>query len=153
MRRGIRPLPRHVLIPSVVVALLRRCLVVILAALVFVPVSALAAGQAVINDLNDNGLIDRCHRESDYTEALNALPKDTGVYEDRVAAIQQAQIDHVLRPGEPCPNVTATTAPDEGSSVPGAVIWGIVGAALIAAAVSGAVLARKNRDGDGPSDS
>lgn len=136
-----------------VVALLRRALVAILAALALVPVSAFAAGQAVIEDLNDNGLIDRCYTESDYADALKLLPKDTGVYEDRVAAIQQAQIDHVLRPGEPCPNVTATAAANSDSSVPGGVVWGVVGGAFVAAAVSGAVLARRNRDGDGPSDS
>ena len=127
-------------------------LLTVLALGLTLPSAVMATGKQVLSDLNDNGLIDHCYTLPEFDAALKLLSVDDGQYDNKADTIRQGKLDHLKAPGLACPNPTTST-PVSGSgtdsSVPGYVLWGIVGGAIGLAAVVGGVLARKSR-GDEP---
>jgi hypothetical protein len=126
-----------------VAILLRRRFVALLSTLVLLVASsaAIASPADVINDLNDNGTIQRCHSLADYDEALKQLPPDSPQYSFAPDIIAQAKIDHV------CAGAVTDPGGDD-SNTAGYVVWGVVGAAIAIAAALGSVLARRSRRDD-----
>lgn len=108
----------------------------------------MATGKQVLADLNDNGLLDRCYTLPEFENALTLLSGEDGQYDVKADTIRQGELDHLKAPGLACPNPissSGTGATGTDSSVPGYVLWGIVGGAIGLAAVIGGVLARKSR--------
>ena len=134
-----------------VATLIRHRLFALLTILVLgltIPATVMATGKQVLSDLNDNGLLDRCYTLPEFEDALNLLSGDDGQYDVKADTIKQGELDHLKAPGLACPNPVVAPGTGGGgsdSSVPGYVLWGIVGGAIGLAAVIGGVLARKSR--------
>ncbi len=63
--------------------------------------SALASGQAVLDDYADNGQLARCYARGDYAAALKQVRPDQQQYGAVVDVIQQAQIECAGSAGDP----------------------------------------------------
>jgi hypothetical protein len=100
---------------------------------------AMASPADVRKDLED-GIINRCHSQADYDEALRQLPPDSPSYSFESDVIAQAKVEHV------CGGVPNVSGDD--SNTAGYVVWGVVGGAIAIAAAFGSVLARKSRRDD-----
>jgi hypothetical protein len=140
-----------------VAALLRRrvVLLIALALLAAVPALALSNGQAVIDDFNDNGQIDRCYSAADFQQALDQVRSEQQQYGAIVDVIRQAQITNLRMAGRPCPrpltassSQTPADAQDDGGSS-STWIWIVVGVAVAAAASVAGVLVYRRRGGGG----
>ena len=134
-----------------VATLIRHRLLALLTVLMLglaIPAAGMATGKQVLADLNDNGLLDRCYTLPEFENALTLLSGEDGQYDVKADTIRQGELDHLKAPGLACPNPVSSSgkgATGTDSSVPGYVLWGIVGGAIGLAAVIGGVLARKSR--------
>ena len=70
--------------------------VLLLAAL---PASAMASGQAVINDCTDDGELSRTYSQNEYKQALADLPADLDEYSDCRSLIRAAQLKRATTTG------------------------------------------------------
>ena len=133
-------------------ALLRRrvalLLLAVFAALAVMPVAALADGQAILNDFEDNGQIDECYTRGEFQQALRLARADERVYGNAVDALEEAQVTNVARPGEECSAASASAGEGDDGGV-GIGVWiGLAVAVGLVAAGAGA-WARRSGPGDG----
>lgn len=126
-------------------------IVLIACALLALPAVALADGRTVIDDYDDNGQIDGCYAQEDFTEALDLIGEDEQ-YGAAIDVIRQARVTNVEVPGEDCIAVTAaplddipsaTDDGDDGGGVP-AWVFGLIAVGIIAV---GAGLWARSRGG------
>ena len=111
------------------------------------PVAALADGQAILNDFEDNGQIDECYTRQEFQQALRLARADERVYGNAVDALEEAQVTNVARPGEECSAVDGECEGDDGGV--GIGVWiGLAVAVGLVAAGAGA-WARRSGPGDG----
>jgi hypothetical protein len=73
---------------------LHRITIILLALCVCLgaPAAALADGQAVLRDCNDNGKLDKKYKQSDYRDAIENIPTDLDEYTDCRDVIRRAQL-------------------------------------------------------------
>ena len=86
--------------------------------------SALAGGQAVLADAQDNGRVDDCYSRTEFRDALRMARNDQRLYSAVIDTIEEARITNVAVDGAPCGS--GRVAP--GSATPvdtggGAGIW------------------------------
>lgn len=132
-------------------ALLRRrvalLLLAVFATLALVPVAAVATGQDILSDFEDNGQIDACYTRKEFQQALKLARADERVYGNAVDALEEAQTTNVSRPGEECSGV----ADGEGEGDDGGIgigVWiGLAVAVGLVAAGAGAWARRSGGDG------
>lgn len=125
--------------------------VLIACALLALPAVALADGRAVIDDYDDNGQIDGCYAQGDFTEALDLIGEDEQ-YGAAIDVIRQARVTNVEVPGEDC--VAATAAPlddippadDDGDDGGGVSAW-VFGLIAVGVLAVGAGLWARRRGG------
>lgn len=86
-------------------------IVLIACALLALPAAALADGRAVIDDYDDNGQIDGCYAQEDFTEALDLIGENEQ-YGAAIDVIRQARVTNVEVPGEECVSATPATLDD-----------------------------------------
>ena len=143
------PGPRHQ-VPALLrrrVALLLLAVIATLAGLV-IPAAALATGQDILNDFEDNGQIDECYTREEFRAALRLARADERVYGNAVDALEEAQVTNVARPGEECSAASGNTGEGDDGGV-GIGVWiGLAVAVGLVAAGAGA-WARRSQ-GDGP---
>lgn len=121
--------------------------IVVLAALV--PATALADGQDILDDFNDNGQIDECYTRAEFQEAQELVRDDERQYGALAEVLAEAQIQNLERPGEPCGAgqiPTEIADADSGGSNLGLFI-GLGGAVLIVAIGAG-IWARRGAGGE-----
>lgn len=131
----------HAPTKSRVAELIRRLtlVLVLFAGLLALPASALADGQDILTDFDDNGRIDGCYSVEEFNEALDLAQADERQYGAAVDIIQEARVTNIEVEGEPCGEeiaVAADDGDDDGTNL--ALIIGIIaaaGAAGIAAAL------------------
>ncbi len=75
--------------------------------------SALAGGQAVLADAQDNGRVDGCYTRAEFRDALRQASNDQRLYSALVDNIKDAQFTNVAVKGAPC---------GSGRAAPGAAI-------------------------------
>jgi hypothetical protein len=86
--------------------------------------SALAGGQAVLADAQDNGKVDACYSRAEFRDALRMARTDQRLYAALADVIDEAKITNVKVDGAPCGS--GRVAPGSASSVDsgdGAGIW------------------------------
>lgn len=73
---------------------LRRISTILLAvcACLAAPAAALADGDAVLRDCNDNGKLDKRYKQSEYRDAIENIPTDLDEYTDCRDVIRRAQL-------------------------------------------------------------
>lgn len=73
---------------------LRRITTILLAvcACLAAPTAALADGDAVLRDCNDNGKLDKKYKQSEYRDAIENIPTDLDEYTDCRDVIRRAQL-------------------------------------------------------------
>jgi len=73
---------------------LRRIVTILLAACACLgaPAAALADGDAVLRDCNDNGKLDKKYKQSEYRDAIENIPTDLDEYTDCRDVIRRAQL-------------------------------------------------------------
>ncbi|MDX6556487.1 MAG: hypothetical protein QOD86_2682 [Miltoncostaeaceae bacterium] len=141
------PGPRHL-----GAALLRRrvalLLLAVFATLALLPVAAVASGQDILSDFEDNGQIDECYTRQEFQQALKLARADERVYGNAVDALEEAQVTNVARPGEECDATAGTNGEGDDGGV-GIGVWiGLAVAVGLVAAGAGA-WARRSGPGDG----
>lgn len=87
---------------------------------------ATASGQDVLTDYDDDGQIQRCYSDADFTDALRQADTNREVYGAAIDIIEQRQLE--------CADATITggaAADEDGGNR--ALLWGTVGVLLVAA--------------------
>lgn len=106
---------------------------------------AVASGQDVVADYDDNGVVDSCYSEADFRDALDIVRADQQQYGAAVEIIQEKQAacaGETLSPG------TQTEAADDGDDDSNAAPWVILAVVVVGAAgVAAFVAARRRRGG------
>jgi hypothetical protein len=115
-----------------VAELIRRLtlVLVLIGGLLALPAAALADGQDILDDFDDNGRIDGCYSVQEFNEALELAQADERQYGAAVDIIQEARTTNIEVEGEPCGQEIAVAADggdDGGTSI--ALVIGIVAAA------------------------
>ncbi len=95
------------------------------------PAAALADGQDILDDFDDNGQINGCYTVEEFNEALDLAQADERQYGAAVDIIQEARVTNIAVEGEPCGEEIAVAA-DSGDDNGGASIALIIG--IVAAA-------------------
>jgi hypothetical protein len=86
--------------------------------------SALAGGQAVLADAQDNGRVDGCYSRTEFRDALRMARNDQRLYSAVIDTIEEARITNVAVDGAPCGS--GRVAPGSATDVDaggGAGIW------------------------------
>lgn len=128
-------------LPRRVITLL---LSVCLASLVLAGV-AVASGQDVVADYDDNGVVDSCYSEADFRDALDIVRADQQQYGAAVEIIQEKQ---AVCAGETlAPGTQTEPAADDGDDDSGAALWVILAVVVVGAAGAAAFVAARRRRG------
>jgi hypothetical protein len=133
-------------------ALLRRrvalLLLAVFAALAILPVAAVATGQEILSDFEDNGQIDECYTRQEFQQALRLARADERVYGNAVDALEEAQVTNVAREDGSCEGESPSTDAGDDGGV-GIGVWiGLAVAVGLVAAGAGA-WARRSGPGGG----
>lgn len=126
-------------------------IVLIACALLALPAAALADGRAVIDDYDDNGQIDGCYAQEDFTEALELIGENEQ-YGAAIDVIRQARVTNVEVPGEECVSASAASLDDisaEADDDDGGISAWILGLIAVGVLAVGAGLWARMRGGSG----
>lgn len=118
------------------------------------PAAALADGQDILLDFDDNGQVDGCYTLAEFDEALRLARADEQQYGAAVDIIAEARVTNVERPGEPCgadeiPAADPASDSDDGGGVSTGVVIGIIIVVAILLAIGAALIARRRSGGPG----
>lgn len=117
------------------------------------PAAALADGQDILLDFDDNGQVDGCYTVAEFNEALDLARQDEQQYGAAVDIILEARVTNIDRPGEPCgadeipAAAPASDSDDDGTST--GLVIGIIVAVAVLLAIIAALIARRRSGGSG----